>query len=276
MRDFGSVCKDAGGGEGSRCSYPTRLDTYGCGCAHNCNYCYARSLLAFRGLWNPSSPAVGDMRSIGRELRKVRPGEVLRLGGMTDCLQPCEETHHITYKTLRLMHKRGIHSLVVTKSDLIASPLYMGILDPELDHIQITITSTPGRGEQLGEVAPGFERRAAAAERLQDAGFDVQVRVSPFIPEFIDLDELNSIRVEKACVEFLRVNTWVAKWMDIDLSAYTLHEGGYRHLPLATKRRLLGGIRFPQVTVCEDVPQHWEYWRLNQNPNKDDCCNLRL
>ena len=28
------------GGEGDKCHYPTRLDTYGCGCAHDCKYCF--------------------------------------------------------------------------------------------------------------------------------------------------------------------------------------------------------------------------------------------
>ena len=50
MREFKSFYKEAGGGEGERCKYPTRLDTYGCGCYHNCSYCYAKSLLEFRNL----------------------------------------------------------------------------------------------------------------------------------------------------------------------------------------------------------------------------------
>ena len=31
------------------CKYTTRLDTYGCGCQHDCQYCYARGLLYWRG-----------------------------------------------------------------------------------------------------------------------------------------------------------------------------------------------------------------------------------
>lgn len=50
MREYKSFYKQVGGNEGSLCRYNTRLDTYGCGCLHNCNFCYARSLLEFRGL----------------------------------------------------------------------------------------------------------------------------------------------------------------------------------------------------------------------------------
>lgn len=28
--------KTVGGSEGSHCNYPTKLDTYGCGCQHDC------------------------------------------------------------------------------------------------------------------------------------------------------------------------------------------------------------------------------------------------
>ena len=51
--EFKSFYKEVGGGEGDKCLYNTRLDTYGRGCAHDCSYCYAKSLL--NSSWNPSS-----------------------------------------------------------------------------------------------------------------------------------------------------------------------------------------------------------------------------
>ena len=60
MREYRSFYKEVGGGEGEKCLYNTRLDTYGCGCQHDCSYCYAKSLLSFRGLWDPDDPAVAD------------------------------------------------------------------------------------------------------------------------------------------------------------------------------------------------------------------------
>ena len=49
MSEFKSFYKVVGGNEGNKCQYNARLDTYGCGCAHDCKYCYAKSLLDFRG-----------------------------------------------------------------------------------------------------------------------------------------------------------------------------------------------------------------------------------
>lgn len=97
MREYRSFYKTVSGNEGSKCRYPTRLDTYGCGCAHNCEYCYDRSLLEFRKLWNPSDPAVADIGNIRRKLDRVEPGTILRLGGMTDCFQPAEKKHRVRY-----------------------------------------------------------------------------------------------------------------------------------------------------------------------------------
>ena len=37
----------------------------------------------------------------------------------------------------------------------------------------------------------------------------MSVRLSPFIPEFVDFDRLAEIKCDKLLVEFLRVNTWV-------------------------------------------------------------------
>ena len=36
--EFKSFIKTVGGNEGNKCKYPTRLDTYGCGCSHDCKY----------------------------------------------------------------------------------------------------------------------------------------------------------------------------------------------------------------------------------------------
>ena len=111
---------------------------------------------------------------------------------------------------------------------------------------------------------------------MQEAGFDVQLRLSPFIPEFIDYDTLNNVKCDKILVEFLRVNSWIKKWFDIDFSQYTIKQSGYNHLPLELKREYISNIKgFADVTVCEDESTAYEFWKHNFNPNKNDCCNLR-
>ena len=81
---------------------------------HNCSYCYARSLLDFRGLWNAENPRVADIQKIRRKLEKVPPGTILRLGGMTDCFQPVERQEQVTYQTIEQLNEYGIGYLIVT------------------------------------------------------------------------------------------------------------------------------------------------------------------
>ena len=220
-----------------------------------------------------TEPSVAEADYIMRKLQKVKPGSVLRLGGMTDPFQPIEEKYRATYQLIKMLNARGIEYLIVTKSDLVADPRYMAILDKDLAHVQITVTSTSDEPNCLGEKATPASMRFKAIESLYKAGYDVSVRVSPYIPELVDVARINEMGV-KVLVEFLRVNHWIEKWLDIDLSEYTLKSGGYKHLPLERKLELLAGFT-GEVSVCEDVPEHYEYFKNNLNANANDCCNLR-
>lgn len=270
------------GNEGDLCHYSTRLDTYGCGCQHNCGYCYARSLLDFRGLWNPVAPSAASVRDIYKVVKnKLRPGDVVRLGGMTDCFQPMEAARKNTRRTIEMLNARRVHYLIVTKGALVAQ--YTDVLRPDLAHIQISITSTDAAISR--KVEPGAslpEERIAAVEALAAAGYDTAVRLSPYLPAFVDMARINAIRCDKVLVEFLRVNTWIERWLgnlapSVSLAEWTHYHGGYRHLPLARKRELLAAVTgFREVSVCEDVPEHWEYWRTRVNANPEDCCNLKF
>lgn len=278
---FESFFTSVEGNEAERCHYPTRLDTYGCGCQHNCGYCYARALLDFRGMWNPAQPAVADPREIRKTIaRKLRPGQVIRLGGMTDCFQPFERSRKVTYRTIQWLNQRRVHYLIVTKNDLIAE--YTDILDPALAHIQISITSTdPDISKRIEPGAPLPEARIAAAEKLQARGYDTAVRLSPFIPQWQDTRRLAQIKVDKCVIEFLRINSWIRRWLinldaGLDLDNWELYHGGYYHLPLREKDRIVRSIPFREKSVCEDVPAHWEHWQKFVNANPDDCCNLKL
>lgn len=275
MKEFGAIMKEVGGNEGDKCRYSTRLDTYGCGCQHDCSYCYAKSLLSFRNLWNAENPSVADIDDIRREIRKVKPGEIVRLGGMTDCFQPCELTFRNTYKTLKSLSKRRVGYLIVTKSHFVARDEYMTVYDPELAHFQVTVTTLDEARSLTYEKASVPSKRIEAILKLQEAGFDVAIRLSPLIEQHMDFDRLNGLGIRKAVVEFLRVNSWIEKWFNIDYSKYTVSQSGYKHLPLAEKKRVISKIKIPEITVCEDVTEHYDYWREHFNPNKEDCCNLR-
>ena len=276
-KEFKSFFKEVKGNEGNKCHYATRLDTYGCGCQHDCKYCYAKSLLSFRNLWDNENPRVADIKKIENKIKKLPKGTILRLGGMTDCFMPIELKHRVTYETIKLLNKYRIGYLIVTKSHLVANDEYLQIYDKELAHIQITTTCLDDElyKELDYEKASQPSKRIEAIKKLQDNGIDVAIRLSPLIEEYIDFDKLNSLGINKAIVEFLRVNHWIKKWFNIDYSKFTLKENGYEHLQLEEKKRILDKVKIPNVSVCEDVSEHYIYWKECYNPNKEDCCNLK-
>ena len=194
---------------------------------------------------------------------------------MTDCFQPCEKMYGVTGATIALLNRYGIGYLIVTKSSLVADDYYMRLMNKDLAHIQATVTSTDDNLSRKYERASLPSNRIKAIEKLYDNGFDVSLRLSPFIPQFVDIDKINSVRCDKILVEFLRVNHWIKKWFDIDYSEYTVKQSGYLHLPLEKKIELLKDIHFKEISVCEDETEAYNYWRENVNHNKEDCCNLR-
>jgi DNA repair photolyase len=256
------------------CKYTKRLDTYGRGCQHDCSYCYAKSLLSFRGFWNAKEPATALIKEIRESIYKLSRTDVVRIGGMTDCFQLMEMEKRVTYNTIKLLNNHKINYLIVTKSDLVASPEYLEIYNKELAHFQITITST---SECNYEKAPEPQKRIKAIEKLHSLGFDVSLRLSPFIPQNINFKTLNCIECDKILIEFLKVNYNVKNWFNIDYSEYSLKFGGFEHLELNRKIDLQNRITgFKQKSIGEYVEDHYIYFRDNVNFNKEDCCNLSL
>lgn len=154
-------------------------------------------------------------------------------------------------------------------------------LDPELAHIQVSVTTTDAKTSAMLETATAPEGRIWAVDRLTEAGMDAQIRMSPFLPGLVDLDRIARTRTPRMVVEFLRVNSWTRKWLGgyVDLSPYTVKSGGYLHMPLETKVAWIDRIREKtgkEISVCEDEDRAFSYWKERVNPNPDDCCNLKF
>ena len=276
--EYTGFFKTVAGNEGSKCHYPTRLDTYGCGCGHDCSYCYAKDMLVnLSGQRNPTNPKYADLKRIETKLKKIPKGTILRLGGLTDCFQPVELQRRITLETIKLMNKYGIGYLIVTKSHHVADDEYIEIMDKDLAHIQITTTSFDDKLIAQYEKASSPSKRVQAIEKLQALGFDVAFRLSPYVEGWVDFEMLNAVKCDKILVEFLRVNPTIMRRFPVSADDYPVHEAGYFHMTLEKKLEVLSKITgFKEVTVCEDTSEHYDYFRDHFNPNPDDCCNLRI
>ena len=277
MNEFKSFYKTVTGNEENRCYYPTRLDLYGRGCFYNCNYCYAKQLLNFRKLWHPEDVGVAPLLDVLKTIKKIPTGAVVRLGGMTDCFQPIEKKYENTYNAIKALNRKGVHYLIVTKSNMVATPKYLDVLDKDLAHIQVSIPTNDDDVLLATDNAPKYELRKNTIETLYNEGFDVSLRLSPFLFETVDYDVINNINVDKCLVEFLRTKPSLEKELEqfVTFNDYTIKEGGYRHLPLDKKLKVLNKLHFKEMTVCDDVQEHYDYFQENYNYNKNDCCNLK-
>ena len=203
---------------------------------------------------------MADPAKIARAVGRLAPDSIVRLGGMTDCFQPAEAIYRLTYKTIRLLNERGVGYLIVTKSPMVAGKRYIDAMGPRLAHIQVSVTTTDDTLAGTYERAAPPSQRIAAVEKLQHRGFDVALRLSPFVPQLVDPGRINRVDCAKALVEFLRINGRIGRRFGIDTSGYVLPQGGYRHLPLEEKiealRRITG---FDSISVCEDVTEHYAY-----------------
>ena len=275
--EYTGFYKTVSGNEGSKCHYPTRLDTYGCGCGHDCSYCYAKDmLLNLSGQWDPVNPKYADLKRIETKLKKIPRGTILRLGGLTDCFQPVELQRRVTLETIKLMNKYGIGYLIVTKSHYVANEEYIEVMDPELAHIQITTTTFDDALAAKYEKASSPSERVKAIEKLQALGFDVALRLSPYVEGWVNFEKLNAVKCDKILVEFLRVNPTILKRFPVSEKSFPIHEAGYFHMTLEKKLEVLNKISgFKEVSVCDDNSEHYDYFQDHFNPNPDDCCNLR-
>ena len=280
-REYLGFLKTVEGNEGSKCYYPTRLDTYGCGCGHDCSYCYAKDMIINMtgpAGWNPKRPKIADLWRIENRIKRgeLKEGDIVRLGGLTDCFQPAEKKYRTTLETIKILNKYGIGYLIVTKSHMVADKEYLAILDPDLSHIQVTTTTFDDDLALSYEKASPPSQRITAIEKLQRLGFDVFFRLSPYVDGWIDFKKLNRVHCDKILIEFLRVNTTIARRFGVDISDFPIKEAGYNHMTLEHKLEVLTRITgFKEITVCDDCTDHYNYFRDHFNPNPKDCCNLR-
>ena len=75
--------------------------------------------------------------------------------------EPIEKEKGITYETIKCLNENRIPYLIVTKSDLVADDKYLAILDKDLAHIQITVTTTND------ELSKTYEKAVVPSRRIK-------------------------------------------------------------------------------------------------------------
>lgn len=247
-KEFKSFIKVAGGSEAQLCHYPFKLDTYGKGCCNGCKYCFAKSVLDFRKLWDEENPSPANYENIEKLFIDVFEKDKkrnkfydlminripIRLGGMTDCFSKIEQSEQITYKLLKLFDKYNYPYLILTKNTLIATDKYIEVLNKDLAVIQFSVTTPYDDKSLIMEYgAESTSERLKAIKKLTDLGFYVEARINPLFPIHKDgyftnkhtddkkLDYFDWSLVDKICdvgaktviAGFLRLSNWNIKWI---------------------------------------------------------------
>lgn len=206
---------------------------------HPAHYCAGRKYEPIDVIedWNLDfclGNAVKYISRAGRKSDKIPSGTILRLGGMTDPFAPIESLYGRNGWLIEELNQRDIGYLIVTKSATVADCL--DVLDKDLAHVQISYTYTEGLEPAGYENASSPRDRLKSARKLFEAGIDTQIRLSPYVPSYVDLRDVLGSPVDKVIVEFLRVNGMIRRQMPtMDFSEWTVKSGGYCHLPLEKK-----------------------------------------
>lgn len=166
------------------------------GCAHACQYCYARETHAYLGL-----NAGKDFESsiffkeniaavLQRELRTPSwPHESIAIGTATDAYQPAEGHLRVTRSCLEVLAQERNPVSIVTKSTLILRDLDIleDLARGAEARVYFTITTLDHTlWRQLEPGTPPPQKRLAILSRLASAGIQTGVLMAPVVPGMTD------------------------------------------------------------------------------------------
>lgn len=181
------------------------------GCAHACQYCYARAFYARADHGDASADFPRRLlikRNIAAVLRAElrRPswrGETIALGTATDCYQPIEARYQLMPAVLRVLCDWPTPVGIVTKAPLLLRDLALWRELAALTSVRVYYTVTtldPALWRSVEPGTPNPWRRLAAVRQLTAAGVPAGVLMAPLLPGLTDSEE-QIARVAAAAAE---------------------------------------------------------------------------
>lgn len=184
----------------TRCHYALEIDSYGRGCIHDCQYCYAKELLYPRGYWNNPIPFPIDLSAVRKIFftvfetnRRTKWRDILqertplRIGSMSDSFMWMDRKYKVSQELLKILNFYKYPYIIATKSDLVAEPEYLKLIDPKLASVQISVS---GGHEKLTKlIEPGtatVARRLLALRVLAENDIWTAARINPLFPIYPD------------------------------------------------------------------------------------------
>jgi len=166
------------------------------GCAHACQYCYARATHAYFGLnaGRDFETTIFAKMNLAEVLRRelARPswqGEAVAVGTATDPYQPVEGRLRLTRQALEAFLAYRNPMSLVTKSTLVVRDLDLLAELARVARVRVYLTVTTLDPELWRAIEPGTPppgKRLAVLSRLAEAGVPCGVMMSPILPGLND------------------------------------------------------------------------------------------
>jgi len=163
------------------------------GCEFGCLFCYAqfnKAALNSKKKWGSYVKVkVNAVEILEKEIDLIKPKKVL-LGSTTECFQTIEKKYKITEAILRILNKRKINYIILTRSLLIGD--YISLLDRTLcNAIYFTVDTLPlklRQGFQVHIPEPG--QSIEMINKLNAQNINTIAYFSPVMPYLFDARDL--------------------------------------------------------------------------------------
>jgi spore photoproduct lyase len=257
------------------------------GCPFDCAWCYLKGTFRFQP--TKTKPVIKDLAKVElhtrRFLEEVSTPEILNTGELADSLMTEGTSQPFSRFIIPMFEKQDKHKvLFVTKSDNIKHLLDINPHNQAIISFSLNAEVVASRWEKC---APTASRRIEAGKKLQEAGYEVRVRIDPMVPvidwkiHYMELVEkifnsfapsritLGSLRglqttingsIDRSWVEYLKESSNWGKKIDFK-TRYDMYA--------AITRDLKGNYNYSNVALCKETVAMWG--RLGMDFKKIAC-----
>jgi spore photoproduct lyase len=152
------------------------------GCPFDCAWCYLKGTFRFRP--EKTKPVIKDFEKIElhtrRFLSEVTTPEILNTGEIADSLMWEGSSDPFSKFIIPMFEEQNKHKvLFVTKSNNIRNLLEINPHNQAIMSFSLNADEVAKRWENR---APSVSRRLEAAQKLNEAGYEVRIRIDPMVP----------------------------------------------------------------------------------------------
>ncbi|MDY6964515.1 MAG: radical SAM protein [Halobacteriota archaeon] len=238
------------------------------GCEHGCIYCYAPSVLRYKG-----EKRWGDFVDVRRNMPRILSKEIrsgidigkVGIGTVTDPYQPSEDRYEVTRNCLNVLLKKDFPVSIQTKSTLVLRDLNL-LKKFSRCEVGFTITSIDERTRREYEpLSSSFEEKLEAIRELSDSGITTWVFLGPIMPYITNreddleklIDELSG-NVSYILIDRLRLKRGIWENIESFLREYSPDLIPIYKDILYSKDEYFSEVKLKIIRLCEEYNINYE------------------